>query len=93
MCGIAGIYCSNANIDFLQQIHPFTNSMAHRGKDANNFFVSTNIALGHQRLSIIDLSDNANQPMTSINGRYTIVYNGELFNYNDIKYYFSHKYP
>ena len=93
MCGIAGIYCSNANDDFLQQIHPFTNSMAHRGKDANNFFVSTNIALGHQRLSIIDLSDNANQPMTSINGRYTIVYNGELFNYNDIKYYFSHKYP
>lgn len=93
MCGIAGIYCSNANDDFLQKIYPFTRSLSHRGKDANHFFINQDIALGHQRLSIIDLSENANQPMTSINGRYTIVYNGELFNYNDIKYYFSHKYP
>lgn len=93
MCGIAGIYCSNTNDVFLQKIYPFTHSLAHRGRDANNFFISSNIALGHQRLSIIDLSDNANQPMTSINGRFTIAYNGELFNYDDIKYYFSHKYP
>jgi asparagine synthase (glutamine-hydrolysing) len=93
MCGIAGIYCSNANDDFLQKIYPFTHSLAHRGRDANNFFISTHIALGHQRLSIIDLSNNADQPMTSIDGRFTIAYNGELFNYDDIKYYFSHKYP
>lgn len=93
MCGIAGIYCSNTNDDFLQKIYPFTHSIAHRGRDANKFFISSNIALGHQRLSIIDLSNNADQPMTSINGRFTIAYNGELFNYDDIKYYFSHKYP
>lgn len=93
MCGIAGIYCSNTNDDFLQKIYPFTHTLAHRGRDANNFFISPHIAIGHQRLSIIDLSNNADQPMTSINGRFTIAYNGELFNYDDIKYYFSHKYP
>lgn len=59
--------------------------MKHRGPDASGIFVGDGISLGHNRLSIIDLSEAANQPMTSSDGRYVTVYNGELYNFQDIK--------
>lgn len=61
------------------------NAMSHRGPDDEGIFYDSPAALGHRRLSIIDLSEAGHQPMTSSDGRYTIVYNGELYNYQSLK--------
>ncbi len=66
-------------------IRRMTDSMAHRGPDADACWVEGNIALGHRRLSIIDLSAAANQPFTDVAGRYVIVFNGEIYNYREVK--------
>lgn len=58
--------------------------MAHRGPDADGHFVEGPVALGHRRLSILDLSTAANQPMYSHNGRYVTVFNGEVYNFQEI---------
>ncbi len=62
-----------------------TDEMAHRGPDAEGFFMDHEMAFGHRRLSIIDLSDEANQPFQDASGRYTIIFNGEIYNYAEIK--------
>ncbi len=83
MCGILG-QISNKNIDekiFYNELF----KLNHRGPDDNGIFIDKNVALGHTRLSIIDLSDLAHQPMISECGRYIVVYNGEIYNYKDIK--------
>lgn len=59
--------------------------MAHRGPDAHSDYVQGRVALGHRRLSIIDLSDAANQPFADYTGRYRIVFNGEIYNFREIK--------
>jgi asparagine synthase (glutamine-hydrolysing) len=59
--------------------------MAHRGPDAVGFYTNDSIALGHRRLSIIDLSTAANQPIADHTGRYQIIFNGEIYNYRDVK--------
>ena len=58
---------------------------SHRGPDGTGVFVDPHVSLGHNRLSIIDLSPKANQPMQSHNGRLTITYNGELYNFKELK--------
>jgi asparagine synthase (glutamine-hydrolysing) len=85
MCGIAGIL--NRGHHHLQEnpIRSMTNQIAHRGPDAEGVYVDENIALGHRRLSIIDLSEAANQPMFDHTGRYVIIFNGEIYNYNEVK--------
>jgi len=83
MCGIAG-YFSPAGLFSEEQLHKMTNSIAHRGPDAFGYFKDRLVGLGHRRLSVIDLSDSANQPMHSADGRYVIVYNGEVYNYREI---------
>ena len=80
MCGICGAV-SDRNID----IRKMTQTIRHRGPDAQNVFEEKDISLGHVRLSIIDLSTYANQPMTSRSGRYMIVYNGEVYNFRKLK--------
>lgn len=80
MCGIAGF-----NWDDNNKIRSMTESIRHRGPDAQGFFTDSDISLGHARLSVIDLSDSANQPMISSDGRFTIVFNGEIYNYQEIK--------
>lgn len=62
-----------------------TNCMAHRGPDADGFWIEGQVAFGHRRLSIIDLSSAANQPFTDESGRYIIVFNGEIYNYQEVK--------
>jgi asparagine synthase (glutamine-hydrolysing) len=62
-----------------------TDRLAHRGPDAEGFFVGNAAALGHRRLSIIDLSAAANQPLYDDSGRYAIILNGEIYNYRDIR--------
>ncbi|MBX2958856.1 MAG: asparagine synthase (glutamine-hydrolyzing) [Flavobacteriales bacterium] len=83
MCGIVGII-TKKNVLSENLIQKMTSTLNHRGPDSMGVFVDKNIALGHARLSIIDLSNNANQPMTSHNGRYVMVYNGEIYNYGEI---------
>lgn len=81
MCGINGIY-GLENLDSPQRIiQKMNQAIQHRGPDASGFFQSKNMALGHQRLKIIDLSDVANQPFRSQDGRYALVFNGEIYNY------------
>jgi len=82
MCGIAGIYHQNgAQRETLKHM---SDAISHRGPDAEGFFVDGEFGLAHRRLSIIDLSTAANQPMQSGCGRYWMVFNGEVYNYREI---------
>ena len=83
MCGIAGFYSFN-NVFTRSELNAMTDSLAHRGPDASGYFSDNVIGLGHRRLSIIDLSTSANQPMVDSNDRYVMVYNGEVYNYWEI---------
>ena len=86
MCGIAGILSENLSAEQIKQIVIKMNaSLAHRGPDHNGIWETEGVCLGHRRLSIIDLSENANQPFFSSNKRHVIVYNGELYNYRELK--------
>ncbi|KXX70168.1 asparagine synthase (glutamine-hydrolyzing) [Flammeovirga sp. SJP92] len=86
MCGITGLFAFN-EIGRMQAIHMHkaTEVIAHRGPNASDVYSSHFVHLGHRRLSIIDLSEGANQPMHDASGRYTIVFNGEIYNYQEIK--------
>jgi asparagine synthase (glutamine-hydrolysing) len=83
MCGIAGFLSFN-QIFSKPDLENITNALIHRGPDAAGFYYNNIIGLGHRRLSIIDLSNAANQPMFSQCGRYVIVFNGEIYNYKEI---------
>lgn len=80
MCGIAGFNWNDEN-----KIKKITELISHRGPDQAGFYFDENLSLGHRRLSILDLTENGKQPMTSSNGNFTIVFNGEIFNFKDIK--------
>ena len=85
MCGIAGI----VGRCFAFENHPIkkmASHLIHRGPDATGYYIQDDIALGHTRLSVIDLSENANQPFLTQDQRYTIVYNGEIYNYRALRY-------
>lgn len=89
MCGIVGAF-------FREQINEVsmrqaTDLLSHRGPDASGYYLSSDkrVFLGHRRLSIIDVSQGANQPMFSHNSRFIIIYNGEVYNYEKLK----HKLP
>jgi asparagine synthase (glutamine-hydrolysing) len=85
MCGIAGILSFNDSAPDPKIIRSMNSCMQHRGPDAAAFYESGPIALGHRRLSIIDLSEAANQPMADASGRYWIVFNGEIYNFMEVK--------
>lgn len=85
MCGIAGILYKDRLKNDPSRLRSMTDAMQHRGPDAAGYFVEGPIALGHRRLSIIDLSAASNQPFASANGRYTMVFNGELFNFQEVR--------
>jgi asparagine synthase (glutamine-hydrolysing) len=84
MCGIVGIIGLNKGVSS-SKIHDMNKRIEHRGPDAEGFFIEDGIALGHRRLSIIDLSSGANQPLFDHSNRYVIVFNGEIYNYQDVK--------
>ncbi|MCW3093785.1 MAG: hypothetical protein JWP81_4854 [Ferruginibacter sp.] len=97
MCGIAGIISSDRSLISGERIKKMTDSIAHRGPDGEGHWINKegNAGFGHRRLAIIDLSANAAQPMRLLPGvspfssgnrrRYTITYNGEIYNYIEIK--------
>lgn len=86
MCGIAGIVSLNKQNIYSARLLGMTARLAHRGPDAQKVWISDSgqVGLGHRRLSIIDLSEQAAQPMHYLN-RYTIVFNGEIYNYVEIR--------
>ncbi|MBY0452965.1 MAG: asparagine synthetase B, partial [Bdellovibrionaceae bacterium] len=79
MCGLAGIFSSTSTTFDSEQLTQMSTLMLHRGPDAAGVFSDSHIALVHRRLKIIDLSDQANQPMHSEN--HVLVFNGEIYNY------------
>ncbi len=85
MCGIAGIVnLSNKKVES-SEIKTMLTKIKHRGPDDEGLFVKDNIGLGHVRLSIIDLSSAGHQPMFSNDERYLIIFNGEIYNYLELK--------
>ncbi|MFN0188044.1 MAG: asparagine synthase (glutamine-hydrolyzing) [Bacteroidia bacterium] len=83
MCGIAGFLSRQSKFN-QEDLHLMTNKLAHRGPDAEGYYFDGICGLGHRRLSVIDLSNSANQPMYSADQRYIIVYNGEVYNFQEI---------
>jgi asparagine synthase (glutamine-hydrolysing) len=83
MCGITGFVSKNFSRDQLQVM---SKCLAHRGPDAEGEFFDSGvgIGLGHRRLSIIDLSEAANQPFYSKDGRFVMIFNGEVYNYREL---------
>jgi asparagine synthase (glutamine-hydrolysing) len=81
MCGIAGIIGADAP----DQLRLMTQMLAHRGPDDGAVWTMPGAGLGHRRLSILDLSEAGRQPMASEDGRYVLVYNGEIFNYTELR--------
>lgn len=86
MCGIAGIVSFKEKVD-LSNLKSMTDAIRHRGPDGEGQWIndSGKIGLGHRRLSIIDLSENGKQPMHYLDGRYTITFNGEIYNYIELR--------
>ena len=85
MCGIAGIFGKDVNDKVINRM---TYSLRKRGPDDFGLWHNhdKSIFLGHTRLSIIDVSEKGHQPMISTSGRFTIVFNGEIYNYRELKW-------
>ncbi len=83
MCGIAGFFSPNFKQEHLQKI---TCALSHRGPDADGYYYDekAGVGLGHRRLSIIDLSEAANQPFYSHDRRYIMIFNGEVYNFKEL---------
>jgi asparagine synthase (glutamine-hydrolysing) len=86
MCGIAGIVSKSKKVQ-IHELKKMTDVIAHRGPDGEGHWIhhSGKVGFGHRRLSIIDLSNHASQPMHYQNGRYTITFNGEIYNYLELR--------
>lgn len=85
MCGITGLAGFADPHQAGQRLQQMTNAIAHRGPDAEGHWVDTHVALGHRRLSIIDLSADGTQPFVDHTGRYALIFNGEAYNYQALR--------
>ena len=85
MCGIAGFFALDGQPASPVLLRRMTDAVAHRGPDGEGFYTDGGVALGHRRLSIIDLSPAGHQPMLSSDGRYVITYNGEVYNFQELR--------
>ena len=86
MCGIAAIVSFNdKGKERFTRIPKCAELLKHRGPDNQKFIIESGFAMAHARLSIIDLSEASNQPFRTQDGRFTLVYNGEIFNYKELK--------
>ena len=85
MCGLCGLINFNREYADEDIIRRMMLLQKHRGPDDDGVFIEKNIGLGFVRLSIIDLSIDGHQPMTSRDGRHVIIFNGEIFNYIELR--------
>lgn len=85
MCGIAGFTSFQSNPGNIDTLVAMGNAIAHRGPDASGEYIDDSVGLCHRRLSIIDLSESGKQPMYSNDGKYVIVFNGEIYNFQELR--------
>src|SRR5690554_2206040 len=89
MCGLAGFYAAHgrANGQTLHSLRLMADQLEHRGPDDAGYWVNERLSVGlsHRRLAIQDLSPHGAQPMTSTSGRYVITFNGEVYNFKEIR--------
>lgn len=85
MCGIAGVLHFNGEPASSVILKRMTDAIAHRGPDGEGHYIDGSLGLGHRRLAIIDLSEAGHQPMATEDGRYVIAYNGEVYNFNELR--------
>lgn len=83
MCGFTG-FVSQSSAPDVQALHAMGDTIRHRGPDEEGHYVDGRCAIAHRRLSIIDLA-NGHQPMSSPDGRYVLAYNGEIYNFQDLR--------
>lgn len=86
MCGFAGIISRKNNLT-IELVRDMTKALHHRGPDSNGTWIneSSSVAIGHTRLSILDISPAGNQPMYSFSKRFVICFNGEIYNHHDLR--------
>ena len=84
MCGIAGLVHFN-NRPQVSPVESMLQRLEHRGPDGGGVWQDSHAVLGHRRLSIIDLDDRAAQPMKDLSERYVLTFNGEIYNYRDLR--------
>ena len=85
MCGITGFLNFDKAPAEIVVVRQMADAIAHRGPDGEGYFVDGAIGLAHRRLAIIDLSSHAHQPMCTQDGRYILTYNGEVYNYQELR--------
>lgn len=89
MCGIVGSILSNSVVNFERRMETAMRALKHRGPDDNGYEIyilgDSVVSLGHTRLSIIDISSAGHQPMHSYDGRWVLIFNGEIYNYRELR--------
>jgi asparagine synthase (glutamine-hydrolysing) len=85
VCGIAGVFNLNGEPVSPVILRKMTDAIAHRGPDGEGFYIDSFVGLGNRRLAIIDLSPAGHQPMVTRDGRYALVYNGEIYNFQELR--------
>ena len=83
MCGIGGIFQANRSNNI--ELSKLIGAIKHRGPDNTGTWFDKNISLGNTRLKVVDLDEKSNQPFKSANGKYIIIFNGEIYNYKELK--------
>lgn len=92
MCGITGVVHLDGGHADRELLQRMTAAIAHRGPDGEGHHLDGPVGLGHRRLAVIDLTDTGRQPMSTPDGRFTIVYNGEVYNYRELRTSLSRSY-
>src|SRR5687768_7273817 len=87
MCGITGIWHLDRSSLSIEKLRQFNDSLSHRGPDGSGYYLDKHegVGLGHRRLSVLDLSEDGKQPMSFAGGRYHITYNGEIYNFIELR--------
>src|SRR5579871_2034528 len=86
MCGIAGLFnARGVSAESAEAVSRMTAAQSHRGPDADGIYVGERAVLGHRRLSILDLSEAGRQPMANEDGSIQVVFNGEIYNYRELR--------
>ena len=85
MCGIVGVITKRNERPSEDALRVLSDAIKHRGPDGDGYWIQDGVGLAHRRLAIIDLSERGKQPMQSADGRFTITYNGEIYNYLELR--------
>ena len=85
MCGICGIFNLNGEPVSPVNLRKMTDAVSHRGPDGEGFYIDSFVGLGHRRLAIIDLSPAGHQPMLTRDGHFSLIYNGEIYNFQELR--------